>query len=421
LAALKVSGTIQVPGDKSVSHRALMLSALATGTSSVRGILRSADVESTANVLRALGAHVPALSDEMRINGVGFTGMRTPSTDLDCGNSGTTTRLMTGIVAGQDIRARFMGDESLSRRPMKRITEPLTQMGARFEFENADGLPMTVTGTRLHPVDWDTKAASAQTKSAILLAALVSGVEAKVREKIRSRDHTERMLTALGAELRVNDTTVHLSATTRLNALDLAVPADPSSAAFFIALATLAGDGELYLPRVCVNATRGGFVAALTRMGASIELSDLSTEGGEDTATLRVQPASLHPLQIVAADVPSLIDELPMLACLAAASGVALEIHGAAELRVKESDRIRAIVDNLRRVGADAEERPDGLAVREGRRILSGDVVTHGDHRIAMAFGVIGKLPGNDIRIDNRDCVAVSYPAFWDDLDRATA
>jgi 3-phosphoshikimate 1-carboxyvinyltransferase len=280
---------------------------------------------------------------------------------------------------------------------------------------------MTVTGARLKAIDWDTKAASAQTKSAILLAALVSGVEAKVREKIRSRDHTERMLTALGAELRVNETTVHLAPTTRLNSLDLDVPADPSSAAFFVALATLAEEGELCLPRVCVNATRGGFIAALTRMGASIELSDLSTEGGEDIATLRVQPSSLHPLQIVAADVPALIDELPMLACLAAASGVALEIHGAAELRVKESDRILAIVENLKRIGANAEERPDGLVIQEGRRKLSGDVVTRGDHRIAMAFGVIGKVPGNDIRIDDRDCVAVSYPSFWDDLDRAVA
>lgn len=421
MAALKVSGTIQVPGDKSISHRALMLSALATGTSSVRGILRSADVESTAEALRALGANVPPLSDEMRIHGVGFSGMRTPSTDLRCGNSGTTTRLTTGIVAGQDIRARFTGDESLSGRPMKRIADPLTQMGARLEFENGDGLPMTVTGTRLQPIDWDTKAASAQTKSAILLAALVSGVEAKVRETIRSRDHTERMLTALGAHVRVNDTTVHLGATARLNALDLAVPTDPSSAAFFIALATLADEGELCLPRVCVNATRGGFVSALMRMGASIELGDLSSEGGEEVATLRVQPSSLHPLQIVAADVPSLIDELPMLACLAAASGIALEIHGAAELRVKESDRIRAIVDNLKRVGADAEERRDGLVVREGGKKLCGDVITRGDHRIAMAFGVIGKLPGNDIHIDNRDCVAVSYPTFWNDLDRAAA
>lgn len=398
-----------------------MLSALANGRSSVRGILRSADVESTASVLRALGVRVPALSDDMRIDGAGFGGMRAPSAGLDCGNSGTTTRLITGIVAGQDIRAVFTGDESVSRRPMKRIAEPLTKMGARFEFENGDGLPMAVTGTRLQSIDWDTKAASAQTKSAILLAALVSGVEAKVREKIRSRDHTERMLAALGAQIRVNDTTVHLAATARISSLDITVPADPSSAAFFIALATVADEGEICLPRVCVNATRGGFISALSRMGASIELSDLSAEGGEDIATVRVQPSSLHPLQIVAADVPSLIDELPMLACLAASAGVSLEIRGAAELRVKESDRIRAIVDNLKRVGADAEERPDGLVVREGRKKLSGEVITRGDHRIAMAFGVIGKVPGNEIRIDDRDCVGVSYPSFWEDLDRAAA
>ena len=398
-----------------------MFSALAQGSSSVRGILRSDDVESTASVLRSLGVPIPPLADEMRIDGAGFSGMRAPSTDLDCGNSGTTARLVTGIVAGREIRARFTGDGSLSRRPMKRIAEPLTQMGARFEFENSDGLPMTVNGARLKPIDWDTKAASAQTKSAILLAALVSGAEAKVRETARSRDHTERMLTSLGAELRVNDTTVHLSPTTRINSLDITVPGDPSSAAFFIALATLAGEGELSLPRVCVNATRGGFIAALRRMGASIELDDVSSEGGEDIATVRVQPATLHPLQVVAADVPSLIDELPMLACLAAAAGVELEIHGAHELRVKESDRVRAIVDNLTRIGAIVEERADGLVVREGPRRLSGAVTTQGDHRIAMAFGVIGKIPGNDIRLDDRNCVSISYPSFWDDLDRASA
>ncbi len=398
-----------------------MLSALADGVSSVRGILRSADVESTASVLRSLGVRIPALSEEMRIEGVGFSGMRSPSGDLNCGNSGTTTRLMTGIVSGQKIRARFTGDESLSRRPMKRIAEPLTQMGAQFEFENEEGLPMTVTGARLQPIDWNTKAASAQTKSAILLAALVSGIDVKVRESARSRDHTERMLASLGANVRVNDTTVHVSATARINALDVNVPGDPSSAAFFIALATLAGGGELSLPRVCVNATRGGFISALRRMGASIRLDDLASESGEDIATLRVQPATLHPLQIVAAEVPSIIDELPMLACLAAAAGVELEIRGASELRVKESDRIRTVVDNLERIGATVEERADGLVVREGRRKLSGKVVTRGDHRIAMAFGVIGKVPGNDIQLDDRDCVAISYPSFWEDLDGATA
>ena len=364
---------------------------------------------------------IPALSGEMRVKGAGLGGMTEPASDLDCGNSGTTARLMTGIVAGQPIRARFTGDGSLSRRPMRRIAQPLEAMGARISFETVDGLPMTVNGARLSPIDWDTHAASAQAKSAILLAALVSGVEATVRETMRSRDHTERMLNALGADVRVTDTVVHLTPVSALRSLDITVPGDPSSAAFFIALATLAEDGELILPGVCVNATRGGFISAVTRMGGSIELGDAANEGGEDTATLRVRPAALHPLQIVAEDVPSLIDELPMLACLAAGAGVALEIHGAAELRVKESDRIRAVVENLRRVGVAAEERPDGLLVPDGKRKLSGSVITRGDHRIAMAFGVLARIPGNEISIDDRDCVNISYPSFWTDLDRATA
>ncbi|MDQ6718947.1 MAG: 3-phosphoshikimate 1-carboxyvinyltransferase, partial [Gemmatimonadota bacterium] len=391
------------------------------GPSRVRGILRSADVESTAGALRQLGVTVPPLSVEMMIEGVGLSGMRSAAADLDCGNSGTTTRLIAGIVAGQSITARFTGDESLSARPMKRIAEPLTAMGARISFDSGDGLPMSIAGAQLTSVDWDTKSSSAQTKSAILLAALVSRIEVTVREKMRSRDHTERMLASLGADLRVSGTTVHLMPTSALKHADISVPGDPSSAAFFIALGTLAGDGEIVLPRVCVNPTRGGFMAAVTRMGGAIELADLSNEAGEDSATLRIKPGSLRSLQITAADVPSLIDELPMLACLAAGAGVALEIHGAAELRVKESDRIRAIVENLNRIGATAEERPDGLVVQEGRKRLAGEVITRGDHRIAMAFGVLSKIPGSDITIDDPDCVAVSYPDFWKDLDRAVA
>ena len=229
------------------------------------------------------------------------------------------------------------------------------------------------------------------------------------------------MLGSLGAGIQVNGSAVKLAPTSALRSLDFTVPGDPSSAAFFIALATLADDGELFLPGICANETRAGFIGALARMGGSLELDDPSNEAGEETATFRVRPASLHPLQIVAADVPSLIDELPILACLAAGAGVALEIHGAAELRLKETDRIHAMVENLKRIGASAEERPDGLVVREGGRRFAGEVITGGDHRIAMAFGVLAKIPGNDIRIDDPDCVAISYPNFWTDLDRAVA
>jgi 3-phosphoshikimate 1-carboxyvinyltransferase len=384
----------------------------------VAGILDSEDVRSTASALRSLGANIPELAGEMRIPGVGVRGLRAPKIALDCGNSGTTTRLLAGVVAGHPFVARFEGDSSLSRRPMKRIAEPLTYMGARFDFERGDGLPMTVHGVDLRSVDWDTKSASAQVKSAILLAGLVSQVEVRVTETIRSRDHTERMLRSMGVDVESDRNQVCLRPARRLMPLDLAVPADPSSAAFFVALASLAGSGEIQLDDVCLNPTRIGFISAIKRMGGDIRVTGRATEGGEETGTLTVHPAALGNLSITAADVPSLIDELPLLACVAAAAGVELEVTGAAELRVKESDRIRVVVRNLRAVGARAEELPDGLRVLPGPREFSGFVDPQGDHRIAMAFGVLSAVSGNGIEIGSPEVVAVSYPRFWEDLRR---
>jgi len=418
LAPLTVSGTVRVPGDKSISHRSLILSALADGESVIRGILDSEDVRSTAGVLTALGAQIPPLSGEMRVKGRGLRSLRQSRSALDCGNSGTTTRLMAGVVAGHPLTATFIGDASLSRRPMKRIAEPLTYMGARFEFERGDGLPMTVHGVDLRSVDWDTMTASAQVKSAILLGGLTSGVEVRVTEKSPSRDHTERMLRAMGVDVENDGNQVCLRPTRRLAPLEIAVPADPSSAAFFVALASLAGDGELRLTGVCLNPTRTGFLDAMHRMGAAIEADHVVSAAGEEIGDLRVVPAGLHGTRITAGQVPALIDELPLLACVAAGAGVELEITGAAELRVKESDRINAVVQNLRAVGATAEELPDGLRVRSGRRDLAGSIDPRGDHRIAMAFGVLSAATGGRITVQNPECVAVSYPGFWEDLRR---
>ena len=421
MAPLSVAGAVRVPGDKSISHRSLILACLAEGESRVAGILDSEDVRSTAGALRSLGAKIPELSGEMRIGGLGLRGLRPPKLALDCGNSGTTTRLLSGVVAGHPFAARFEGDASLSRRPMKRIAEPLTYMGAQFEFERGDGLPMTVHGVDLRSIDWDTKSASAQVKSAILLAGLVSQVEVRVTETSRSRDHTERMLRSMGVDVESDRTRVCLRPARRLTPLDLAVPADPSSAAFFVALASLAGGGELQLDDVCLNPTRIGFISAIKRMGGDIRVNARATEGGEETGTLTVHPAALGNLRITAADVPSLIDELPLLACVAAAAGVELEVTGAAELRVKESDRISVVVRNLRAIGAKAEELPDGLRVLPGGRDFSGTVDPQGDHRIAMAFGVLAAVSGNRIEIRNPEVVAVSYPLFWEDLRRVAA
>lgn len=421
MASLSVAGTVRVPGDKSISHRSLILASLADGESRIRGVLDSGDVGSTAAVLRALGVRVATLSGDMRVKGVGLRGLESPRQALDCGNSGTTARLMAGVVAAHPFSARFEGDASLSRRPMKRLAEPLSYMGAQFEFERGDGLPMTVRGMDLRSVDWDTGASSAQVKSAILLAGLISGVDVRVTERSPSRDHTERMLRAMGVDVENDRNQVCLRPTSRLAPIELEVPADPSSAAFFVALASLATKGELMLTGVCLNPTRTGFFEAMKRMGADLSARVDAGGAGEPTGTLTVRPAPLRGIHITEVEVPSLIDELPLIACVAAGAGIDLEITGAAELRVKESDRIAAVVQNLRAVGARAEELPDGLRVSGPRRELSGAIDPRGDHRIAMAFGVLSAATGNRIHIRNPECAAVSYPNFWDDLRRVAA
>ena len=416
---MNVGGTLRVPGDKSISHRSLMLAVLADGTSRVCGLLPSADVRSTASVLRLLGAEIAEIADsEIVIRGLGRRGLRTPGSALDCGNSGTSARLLAGILAGEPFASRLEGDASLSRRPMQRVARPLAAMGARLEFANGDGLPMTIHGGDLKGITWFSETASAQVKSAILLAGLVADVPVEVHEPAQSRDHTERMLRARGVDVRSDGTSVSLNPSGRLDAVDVHVPGDPSSAAFFAALAALAQGGTLELEGVCTNPTRAGAFSVLSRMGARVGFEDVSDEGGEPAARVIVSPRQLVATTIGAEEVPSLIDELPVLACVAARASGETRVRGAAELRVKESDRIAAIVTNLRAVGADADELPDGFVVRGSARPYRGRVVTEGDHRIAMAFGILGALDGNTIDVDDRECVNVSYPSFWSDLDR---
>jgi len=280
---------------------------------------------------------------------------------------------------------------------------------------------MRVRGADLRSIDWDTETSSAQVKSAILLAGLVSAVEVRVTEAARSRDHTERMLRAMGVDVENDRNQVCLRPTRRLTPIEMDVPADPSSAAFFVALAALASDGELTLTDVCLNPTRTGFMEAMKRMGADISEKAGVNKAGDASGTIVVRPASLHGIRITEAEVPALIDELPLIACFAAGAGIDIEITGASELRVKESDRINAVVQNLRAVGASAEELPDGLRVSGPRRDLSGTIDPRGDHRIAMAFGVLSAASGNRINIMNPECVAVSYPGFWEDLRRVAA
>lgn len=411
--------TLRVPGDKSISHRALMLSALGRGTSRVRGLLRSADVRSTAGVLRALGVAIPDLdATELVIQGVGLRGLQAPATALDCGNSGTTTRLMAGVIAGAGLSARFEGDASLSARPMRRIAAPLEAMGARVELPPHGGLPMMVRGGALRGITWHAEVASAQVKSAILLAGLVANVPVEVHEPAATRDHTERMLRARGVDVRVEGLDVVLLPSARLEAGDMDVPGDPSSAAFFAGLAALGGAATVSLENVAVNPGRTGAFQVLRRMGASVRFEDAAEQGGEPVATVVAGPGALRGTVITPDEVPSLIDELPLLACVASCAEGETRVTGAGELRVKESDRIAAVVANLRGIGAEAEELPDGFVVRGSDRPLAGRVVTHADHRIAMAFGVLGALAGHAIILDDPSCVDVSYPTFWDDLAR---
>jgi 3-phosphoshikimate 1-carboxyvinyltransferase len=418
-----VSGVIRAPGDKSISHRALILAALARGKSRISNILDSADVHSTATVLRALGAGIPPLSSEFVVTGGGARLLKSPTQALDCGNSGTTTRLMAGVVAGAGLTATFTGDASLSRRPMRRVAEPLIAMGARVDLPEHGGLPMTVRGAALRPITWESRVASAQVKSAVLLAALLAGVPAGVREPHRSRDHTERMLRGRGVDVSVtpDGASIELAGGQLLRPEDVTVPADPSSAAFWVALAALAEDGTVELPEVCLNPTRIGFLEVMRRMGADVRIRDQADEGGELLGTVVASSSSLRALEIKAEEVPAMIDELPLFACVATRARGTSIVRGAGELRVKESDRIATLVSNLKRLGADADELDDGFTVTGSDRPLRGRVSTNGDHRIAMAFAILGAIAPNEIEVDDRACVAVSYPGFWPELERVTA
>lgn len=409
---LRVRGRVRVPGDKSISHRALIVSALSHGTSTVSGLLESADVRSTARALAALGVSIERGGGEVRVTGLPVESGRT----LDCGNSGTTVRLLSGVVAGVGLQATFTGDASLSRRPMRRVAAPLAGMGARVDPAAHGGLPMMVQGGKLRDLDWTADVASAQVKSAVLLAGCAASVGIRYKEPVLSRDHTERALAWRGAIVHREGTAVILEPTTELAAARVDVPGDPSSAAFLAGLAALAGEGDLSIQGVCLNPTRIAAFEVLRRMGAQVEYEEPRDESGEPVGDVRIRSGGLHGVTIGAAEIPALVDEIPLLACVAAVCEGETVITGAAELRVKESDRIASVVAGLRSIGVDAEELNDGLRVRGTARPLRGSIVTHGDHRIAMAFGVLSALPRSDIVMDDPACVDVSYPTFWRDV-----
>jgi 3-phosphoshikimate 1-carboxyvinyltransferase len=415
---------IRVPGDKSLTHRALILASLADGDSRIARPLDSADTRSTADTLRGLGVDVGALEAEGAtiVRGRGLTGWREPDRVLDCGNSGTTARLLLGALAGCPFEATLTGDASLRGRPMRRVTAPLAVGGAAFEeLGEPDRLPIRVRGRRpLAPLDHDGPRASAQVKTALLLAGVTGAAPVRVSEPGRSRDHTERMLRSMGAALEVrargSGVEVRLEPAGRLEPLDVVIPGDPSSAAFFLALGAVLG--PVRAVGVGLNPTRTGALDALARMGATVRVEPGEDAAGEPTGDVVVSPGRLNGTVVEEAEVPSLLDEIPLLAALAARAEGETRFEGVGELRVKESDRVAAVVSNLRAVGASAEAREDLLIVTGGAGPLSGRVRAYDDHRIAMAFGVLGALPGNEIEVEGREAAGISFPRFWAELQR---
>jgi 3-phosphoshikimate 1-carboxyvinyltransferase len=416
---VKVAGSVKVPGDKSITHRVLLLAALAQGSSSIGGALTSLDARSTARILRQLGARVSPLraGSITRVEGQGR--LQAPEGVLDCGNSGTTTRLTLGLLAARDFPATLTGDRSLRRRPMRRVTDPLTAMGAWFSEGNGDGLPLTIRGGPLRPLRYEMPVSSAQIKSAILLAGLAGEVEVSLREPHgRSRDHTERLLRAFGYDVAESHGWITSKPSGRVEPFQIEVPGDPSSAAFLVGAAILGQAGTLRIADVGVNPTRTGFLRVLARMGSEITIENQSERFGEPVGDLIVSPAALRGTEVLAEEVPGLIDEIPMLAVLASRAEGLTTFRQVGELRVKESDRLGLLAENLRAVGARAEAEGDDLVVEGTERVPVGPVRTAGDHRLAMAFAVLGTVPGAHIDVDDLACAAVSFPGFPETLQQ---
>lgn len=423
--ARRLSGHLRVPGDKSISHRYALLSALADGTSRVTNYSPGADCAATLDCLRALGVTIRREADPATgrlstivVEGRGLGRLAAPAETLDAQNSGTTTRLLAGILAAHPFTATITGDASLRRRPMKRVIEPLTRMGARIEADNGCA-PLTITGGSLHPIEYTTPVPSAQIKSAVLLAGLHLDGRTTVHEPAPTRDHTELAVAAFGGLVECAGTTIHVQGGRPLHAVDAQVPGDASSATFWAVAAAALPGSDVTIEDVGLNPSRTALFDALVRAGAQVDrLVDVHAQG-EPRGSVRIRHASLRPLILTPDDVPGLIDELPALAALAASGGELL-VTGAGELRVKESDRISALAAGLRALGADVDEFADGFHVRGHRRLTGGHADAAHDHRLAMAFAIAGLSASGPTTVHGADVVDVSYPGFFDILATLT-
>lgn len=417
-------GHIKVPGDKSISHRGIMLSALATGTSYVKDFLQAEDCLSTMSCFKQMGVPIDNQGNHVRIIGQGLRGLKEPKHELDTGNSGTTFRLLSGILSGQSFDVTLTGDESLQKRPMKRIIAPLTQMGAQIRGAiNADSTypPLKIMGSPLQGITYTSPVASAQVKSSILLAGLLAQGDTNVIEPHKSRDHTERMLTHMGHPLTIEGNTVMTAPAESLNPIELTVPGDISSAAFFLVAGSILPRADIVIENVGINPTRTGILDVLKEMGAHITIENERSSAGEPVADLVVRPTTLKAVTIEGEIIPRLIDELPILAVAACYAEGKTVIKDAAELKVKESNRIEAMVTELTKMGANVWETEDGMII-EGTGYLKGaQVDTYHDHRIAMSLAIAGLAAEGDTLINNSEIVKISYPSFEDNIKRLLA
>jgi 3-phosphoshikimate 1-carboxyvinyltransferase len=416
--ARNVLGSLRVPGDKSISHRYAMLAGLAAGRSRLENYAPGADCASTLGCMRALGCEVER--DEkgaVTVTGLGPQ-LRQPATPLDCGNSGSTMRMLSGIVAAQDFSSELIGDASLSRRPMKRIMEPLTQMGARIQAAEGDRAPLRITGSKLHAIEYRPPVASAQVKTSVLFAGLLSEGTTVVDEPARTRDHGELALRAFGAEVERTRNTVSIAGGQTLHPLDSYVPGDISSAAFFLCAASIFPESNLVIDGVLLNPTRSALLDVLAAMGSRTSMVRVEEQHGELVGTIALVPGQGRHVLIEGALTALLIDELPVLAAVAPYTVGGIEVRDAGELRVKESDRLSAVTRNLQAMGAQLEQTADGWRIPGGQRLHGAEIESYDDHRIAMAFAIAALRAEGDTLVKDAQCVDISYPAFFEDLEK---
>ena len=414
--ASTITGALSLPGDKSISHRYAMIGAIAEGETRIRNYSTGADCHSTLGCVRSLGIEVAGAGTEFVIHGRGLGGLRAPAADLDAGNSGSTIRMLSGILAAQPFTSRIFGDESLSRRPMQRIMQPLAAMGAHVRARDEKYPPLEIAGGTLRPIAYTLPVPSAQVKTCVLLAGLFAEGETSVIEPVRSRDHTEIALREFGADVAVERQKITLTGRPTLTGRELTVPCDLSSAAFFIVAALMTPGAQLSIAGVGLNPTRSALLDFLVGMGARIRIPNLDSRAGELVGEILVEHSELRGGTIEGALTTALIDEIPVLAVLGAVTEEGITVKDASELRIKETDRIRTVVDNLRLMGAAAEESPDGMFIPGRQNLHAAEIESHGDHRIAMAFAVAALCADGVSVIEGAEAASVSFPEFWDKL-----